>query len=219
MLKMFCILAAALFLIPLSSAEGQVAQCPYIGTATSNSGVLMACPNGDGPTLDSKNLTISVRVLNGFTHLPVSGIPAAEMWLVGSNDGLYLCGGSAATDADAATDSEGRTTFSGALAVGGCDDALYVVIQGSILATETSQPYGPCTLITVPISVRSADLYPQPGAYAPGGDGSIGLSDWSLFTSLYQNGTYDKCADFDGTGAENIGDLAFIRAHYDHHCP
>ena len=224
MLKIWCIIAGSLSLISFSTAFGQVAQCPFEGTATSNSGVLMACPKGDGPTLVSKGLTISVRVLNAFTHQPIEGIPANEMWLVGSHDGLYLCGGSAATHADGATNLDGRTTFSGPLAVGGCDEGLYVVIQGSILVTESSEPYGPCNLITVPIAVRSVDLYPQPGSFTPGGDGVVSLSDWSLFVSLYQNGNYDKCADFDGSGQESIGDLTFMQAHYpqnqpQHACP
>jgi len=141
------------------------------------------------------------------------------MWLVGAHDGLSLCGGSAATHADAATDSQGRTTFSGALAVGGCDDGLLVVVQACVLKdVNTGSPF------IVPISVRSVDLYPQPGSYTPGGDGVVSLSDWSLFINLYQNGNYDKCADLDGIGGESIGDLTFMQAHYpqnqpQHACP
>jgi hypothetical protein len=217
-MKLLCIVSAiCLGMLFVCKASAQVLDLCY-GVITANSGVLPSCPKGDGFTLAQKNLTISVQVLNR-NHDPVPGIPAEEMWLVGVNDRISLCGGSAATNADGPTDSQGRTTFSGALAVGGNDDGLYVVVQGCVLKSVTTD-----IPIIVPIAVRSVDLYPQPAFPTPGGDGVVSLSDWSLFISLYQNGSYDKCADFDGSGLENIGDLSFMQAHYPqsqprHECP
>jgi len=170
----------------------------------------MACPQGDGQTLASKGLTISIQVLDPTTLQPVAGIPANQIWLVGAHDGLTLCGGSAATHADAATDANGRTTFSGALAVGGCDDGLYVVVQGLILAN----PNGCDQLIVVPIAVHSVDI---------NGNGTVNGPDFAQFGVWYQNGVYDACADFNGDGQDSGPDFSMFAFHYQngngHHCP
>ncbi len=217
MKRTVAVISALFCLVPLSRTAAQSEVCAF-GSASANSGVFKACPKGDGPTLLSMGLTISVRVVNPTTHQPISGIPAKDIRLEGAGGGLYFCGGpmAAGNHADSATDSNGETTFSGAFAVGGCDQGLVVVVQGNRLVPENTDPLN-CTgqYITLPIKVRSTDL---------NGDGAVTLSDWSQYVALYQNGAYDDCADFDGNNIESIGDLTYMQAHYpqgqpQHECP
>ena len=53
-------------------------------TASAPAGVLFACPQGDGTTLASAGLTITVTVIDNV-NLPIVGIPATDIWLIGCN--------------------------------------------------------------------------------------------------------------------------------------
>ena len=77
------------------------------------------CPQGDAQTLASAGNRIQVIVKN-INGEPVSGVLASDIWLVGC-DNLFLCAGSGSIDADSATNDQGMTTISGAMAGGGCD--------------------------------------------------------------------------------------------------
>lgn len=214
----------------LASVENASAQLPCIhGEASSNGGVILACPKGDGPTLASKGLTISIRVLDGSGN-PVVGLPKKDMWLTAED--LVHCYIGGATErplliADAPTDTAGRTTFSGALMGSGCGEAgLSVLVRinhgGTPVTYILSQdlpgdnpPFECAVPWQLPIMVRSPDL---------NGDGAVTLSDFSLFSAVYQNGPFDTCYDFDGSGTMNAPDLAMFSSHYGngqptHQCP
>jgi hypothetical protein len=176
------------------------------GTASANSAVIGSCPAGDGLTLAGKGATITIRV--GSVENPIPNIPASQIWLVGGHpDGtrLSICGGTEGTQADGPTDENGITTFSGALAVGGCDDDLSIRVLSYILGEPTPN----CDIIQVPVEVRSVDLNK---------DGTVNVADFSAFGALYQNGQYDSCVDFNGDGQENIADFAFYATHNGHSC-
>ena len=185
------------------------------GSVTSNSGFIVACPKGDGPTLASKGLTISVRVLDQSGN-PIVGLAAHRIWLASSS--LYTCPGTLILTADAPTNWDGRTTFSGALRAGGCSEqGLNVMVRYDdldyVLAPDPNDCDSP---FTVPIFVRSPDL---------NADGTIGLADFSMFQYNYQNGPYDACYDFDGSGTRNLADFSIFTSHYGtgsnpvHSCP
>jgi hypothetical protein len=77
-------------------------------TLSASPGVVMVCPLGEGDPLTarvgggSSQITLTVK---DNTNTGIPGVPAVDMWLVGCNDGLLLCGGSQGSNADAATTS------------------------------------------------------------------------------------------------------------------
>lgn len=205
MKRRFGILMGFAFLVLVQSASA-IPPLPCIrGEGSSNSGVILACPQGDGPSLASAGLTISIRLLDGNGN-PIVGFFKKDLWLMG--DGLNGCDPFPIMIADAPTDSDGRTTFSGVPVAGGCSDGpLYVIVkyQGlDFLLSETPGP-DPCSpYITFPITIRSPDI---------NGDGTVSLSDYSRFVAAYQ-GSYDECADYNGDGSITLADLAMFTPHY-----
>jgi len=204
------------FLIPISVANA-IPQLPCVrGEASSSSGYILACPQQDGPSLASQGLTVSIRLLDGAGN-PISGFAKKFLWL--AEDGVSTCGvWTGIMNADAATDSDGRTTFSGIPRAGGCSDGpLYVIVQingDDYLLSSTPGLPADCLsgVLTLPITIRSPDM---------NGDGTVSLSDYSRFVAAYQ-GSYDECADFNGDGSVSLPDLSMFTVHYQnggHHCP
>jgi len=203
-------------------------------TLTANAGVVLACPLGDGDPLTapvgggSCQITMIVR---DVANAPIPGIPAVDMWLVGCNDGLLLCGGSSGSNPDHATDASGTTTFSNEPVSGGCDTGLYVVVQGVVV-----QDPGTCLPKCVPIEVRSPD-YKSAGAPGPspcGGDllcpdSRITTADFGWFVTHYPTAAnpgapYLACADYAAPLGAPIGlaDFGKFVVHYagaGHKCP
>jgi len=175
-------------------------------TADGAGGCWLVCPAGDGPRLDEFGgvITVVVRDIAGF---PIAGIPASDFWLYGCADGLVLCGGSHAIDADGPTDLQGQTTISGAMAAGGCDDGLWVIVQGIVL----SDPADCGVPLCLPYTVRSPDIT---------ADLVVNLADFSAFAVGYISPPkpYNKCLDFNCDGVVNLVDFARFAAHYLHQC-
>src|SRR5688572_2843411 len=97
-------------------------------TLVANAGVVLVCPLGDGDPLTAAVGGVNSKItltLRDNTNSPIPNMPAVDMWLVGCNDGLLLCGGSQASNADATTDAFGVTTFSNEPVAGGCDTGVY----------------------------------------------------------------------------------------------
>jgi len=187
------------------------------GEVSSNSGVILVCPKGDGPSLASKGLTISVRILDGYGN-PIANWPKKDIGLVA--EGMYACPTAFAGTilvADAATDADGRTTISGVPKGGGCENGggVYVAVRDNGAVLYLGDAGGTdCNVITVPITIRSPDL---------NGDGTVSLSDYSQFVAIYQNGPYNECADFNGDGVISLPDFSMFTTHYqpghpDHSC-
>jgi hypothetical protein len=228
---------AALFLagelIDVNQASsGIVDPCKHVVTA--NAGVVLACPLGDGDPLTSAvggtNCQITLTVKDN-TNTPIPGVPAVDLWLVGCNDGLLLCGNSSGSNADAATNALGQTTFSNEPVSGGCDAGLFVVVQGLIVQNpQTCQP------LCVPIAVRSPD-YKSAGAPGPapcGGDtrcpdSKVTNADFSWFVTHYPTtgnpgAAYLACADYAAPLGAPIGlaDFSKFSVHFagaGHKCP
>ncbi|HEX6790013.1 MAG TPA: hypothetical protein VF247_01765 [Candidatus Krumholzibacteria bacterium] len=213
------------------TAGSGIPGCPP--TVTANAGVVLVCPSGDGDPLtnavggiDAK-ITLTVSDSGG---LPIPGVPASDMWLVGCNDGLLLCGGTQGSQADAATNASGVTTFSNEPISGGCDTGLYVSVQG-VLAGDPST----CVLRCLAIATRSPD-YKSAGAPGPapcGGDigcpdGRVSNADFSWFVTHYVTNSnpgapYLACADFAAPlGSVTLADFAKFSLHFagaGHKCP
>jgi hypothetical protein len=207
---------------------------PCLSTVNANAGVVMVCPLGDGDPLTAAlggvNAQVALTVKDN-TNTGIPGIPATDMWLVGCNDGLLLCGGSQGSNADNATDANGATTFSNEPVAGGCDTGLYAVVQGSVI-----QNPGSCTPKCLGIQARSPD-YKSSGAPGPppcGGDvrcpdSKVTQADFAWFVTHFPSAgnpgaTYLACADFADPLGSPIGlaDFAKFTVHFagaGHKCP
>jgi len=203
-------------------------------TVSGNAGVVLVCPLGDGDPLNAAvggvNATVNLTVRDN-TNTGIPGIPATDMWLVGCNDGLLLCGGSQGSNADAATTATGATTFSNEPIAGGCDTGLYAVVQGVVIQTA-----GSCLPTCVAIQGRSPD-YKSAGAPGPapcGGDlrcpdSKVTNADFSWFVTHYPTtgnpgATYLACADYAAPLGAPIGlaDFSKFSVHFagaGHKCP
>lgn len=214
-----------------------------VTTNAGNAGVVLVCPQGDGDVLTAAVAPVSGTVncqiqltVRDNTNTGIAGIPATDMWLVGCNDGLLLCGGSAGSNADAATTASGATTFSNEPVASGCDTGMYAVVQGVVI-----QNPGPCTPKCLPIAARSPD-YKSAGA--PGDPPTCGAgdaacpdrkvtnSDFSWFTGHYtfpgHPGSYFSCADYAaplGGATLTLADFSKFSVHFSlsavgqHKCP
>lgn len=203
-------------------------------SVTAAAGVVLVCPLGDGDALTApvgggnSQITLTVR---DNANVGIAGIPATDMWLVGCNDALLLCGGSQGSNADAVTDATGLTTFSNEPIAGGCDTGLYAVVQGVII-----QDSGTCQPKCLSIAARSPD-YKSAGAPGPapcGGDlkcpdSKVTNADFSWFVTHYPTGanpgaTYLACADYAAPLGSPIGlaDFSKFTVHFagaGHKCP
>lgn len=198
--------AAALLCLQVAGADtvnsGVVDPCN--SSASGAAGVIFACPQSDGDLLSGSGLTISVTVMDNVPA-PVVGVPAADIWLIGCNDLLALCGGSGAINATAATDVNGQTTITGDIAAGGCDNGgVRVVVQGIVIGA------GVCADPCVAVKVRSADF---------NGNLIINVVDFAFFAGGYPvNPAVNDCRDFNNDGQVGIVDFAKFTAHNGHSC-
>jgi len=230
-------LAAALVCWQVASVDnvnsGIVDACK--STVTANAGVVLVCPLGDGDALTAVvggGSSVITLTVNDNTPTGIPGIPATDMWLVGCNDGLLLCGGSQGSNADLATNGSGVTTFSNEPIAGGCDTGLYAVVQGVVI-----QNPGSCTPKCLPIQARSPDyksngVPPAPPSCAADvrcPDSKVSVTDYSWFTTHYPSAgnpgaTYLACADYAAPLGSPIGlaDFSKFVVHYagaGHKCP
>lgn len=167
-------------------------------TISTHGGVLLACPNGDGPTLEDIGSIISITVRSKCPEWPeprpIPGIPATDFWLW--SDGMVLCGGSASSNADGPTDANGQTTMSGPVASGGSALAIHVIAMGILLGELPT------------LSIVSPDI---------DGNLQVDVTDLSMFALSY-TGVYDPRADMDGNGLLDLLDLSLFAAHWQHVC-
>lgn len=203
-------------------------------SVTASAGVVLVCPLGDGDPLTApvgggnSQITLTVR---DNANVGIAGIPATDMWLVGCNDGLLLCGGSTGSNADNVTNASGTTTFSNEPIAGGCDTGLYAVVQGVVI-----QDSGTCLPKCLAIAARSPD-YKSAGAPGPAPcagdlrcpDSKVTTADFGWFVTHYPTGsnpgaTYLACADYAAPLGAPIGlaDFGKFTGHFagaGHKCP
>jgi hypothetical protein len=158
-----------------------------VNFATSKDRVTIA-PNGAGETFAATGITITVYLKN-CSGAPLVGVPRQEV--VVYNSGLCICPGG--NVADAATDVNGATTFSGTIAGGGCVNNLQIFADGILICT-------------IPVKTNSPDAVPASPCAVDASDLS------SLATKLGSVPNYDICYDYNESGPPTIdaSDLAFF---------
>jgi hypothetical protein len=116
---------------------------------------LTISPNGAGETFAANGMTIKVYLKNG-AGAPLAGVAATEIILHSS--ALCICPGG--NIADAATDLNGATSFSGTLAASGCANSLNCFADGiSIPRRANPSLVPPATLGAV--KTNSQDSQPD----------------------------------------------------------
>ena len=194
---------------------------PCKSSVSASQGIVLVCPAGDGDPLSSAGSTITVTARD-ILGVGVPGIPRTDMWLVGCNSGLVLCGGSQSGNADGPTNALGESTFSNEPIAGGCDTGLYVVVQGYVIQQAgTCQPH--CLLI----ATRSPD-YKSAGAPGPAPcagdlrcpDLRVTMADYTWFGSHFRwaensGAPYHACADYTTPfGSIGLPDYSKFVVHY-----
>jgi hypothetical protein len=151
-------------------------------------------------------LTISVRIVDQ-TNAPIPNIPEYDIWLVGCNVTLAMCGGSGAITASAPTNQNGETTITARYAAGGCDNTgVRVVVMGCVIGA------GICADPCIPIKIRSPDI---------NADYVVNLVDFSLFGAGYTSPPkpYNECLDYVAPfGTVTLADYAKYGVHASHSC-
>jgi hypothetical protein len=145
-------------------------------------------PNGAGETFAATGITITVYLKN-CSGAPLVGVPAQEVVIY--NSGLCICPGG--NNADAPTDVNGSTTFSGTIQGGGCVSSLSIFADGVLICTIPVKTNSPDHVPASPCAVDASDL----GALA---------------TKLGSVANYDICFDYNESGPPTIdaSDLAFF---------
>ena len=129
---------------------------------------------------------------------PYAGIPAQEVILYNSD--LCICPGG--SFADAQTNLDGYTSFSGTLSAGGCAENLSVYAEGILIAT-------------IPVKTNSPDLLPASPCRADASDVS------AVAALLGRADRYTACADWNESGPPTIdaGDLSYFASQFGAQCP
>ncbi len=199
------VLVAVLFSVEPPDQIGAGVVDPCNSFASSPAGVLFSCPAGDGDALAANGLTINVTILDNV-NAPIAGVLAADIWVIGCNNLLALCGGAGAISASGPTDINGQTTITARLAAGGCDTGIRVVWQGIAIGA------GVCAEPCLPIDVRSCDI---------NGNLVTNLADFAIFGASYTSPpkAYNKCVDYVAPfGTVTLPDFAKYGSHKDHSC-
>ena len=171
------------------------------------------CPQGDFEPIrkgcGSDNDYIWVEVVDD-SGIPHPGIPVTDFWLQAADPAEQLCLCAYSLLADSVASSQGRTTFSGPIAAGGCAlNGLYIVVQGnSILEWPACIERAVRDIIIV-----SPDL---------NADCVVNLSDLAAFGLSYNKSMgeagYNTCCDYNDDDTCNLSDFAWFAEHYQHDC-
>ena len=199
--------AASLLLVAGIASAGIIDPC--LSEAIYNGdvpGCYYACPAGDTQSMELQGFTIDYTIVDGG-GVPIEGIPGTDFWLVSCDldptHTLFLCAGSASSDADFNTNADGETEMAaGSIAAGGCVDYLSPVCQGFALTFGTPPN---CDPYCFNIWLRSPDL---------NADGLINIQDLGKFGLGYPPNGYISCVDQDCNGIINIQDLSKFAFHF-----
>lgn len=198
MLKKSLVVALVLAAFVGSAAADIV--CPessYVTVTVGTKTRITIAPNGNGETWASIGVTIHVYLKN-CNGAPLVGVPRPEIVIY--NAGLFICPGG--NVADAATDINGHTTFTGTIAGGGCVESMQVYadgipIGGSLNLKTNSPDHVPAS----PLAVDASDLS-------------------SLAAKLGVPLQYNICYDYNESGPPTIdaSDLSFFAAYLGAQC-
>jgi hypothetical protein len=159
--------------------------------------VVTIAPGGNGETFAAMGIMIDVFV-RGCANQPIPGIPRQDILLVNSN--LCICPGG--NVADHATDLDGRTSFSGTLAAGGCVPSLTVFVDGVGVATLAVRTNSPDALPASPCAVDASDF----SAVVSRRGSHVGEDNYTI------------CHDYNEDGYIDASDLAFFASRLGTSC-
>jgi len=157
-------------------------------------------------------------------NVAIPGIPWSDYWLNACDAAKQLCLCASPIGADSLTGANGRTSFSGRIAGGGCtlSGGVWIAVQGKTIQAKPCPPNtGPLCLNII---VKSPDLVGGPGATP---DCRFTVSDLVPFSQSYntQQGVppppgkaFNACCDYNDDLRCNLSDFAFLGAHYTHRC-
>ena len=219
-----------------------MATCVYAGSVDdckSNAGMMVGvvvCVHMEitiCPQYDFELISVSCTGVSGIAYiwieardvanLPVCGIPWTDYWLNACDPAkqLFLC--ASPIVADSLTGANGRTSFSGRIAGGGCTQSggVWIAIQGQ---TILAKPCPPVAILCLSISIKSPDLR---GGLNLTPDGKVTVSDLVPFSQAYNTTegvppppgkAFNACCDYNDDAKVNLSDFAFLGAHYTHKC-
>ena len=195
------------------------------------------CPAGDfeyirtGCTPASTNDYIWIEARD-LTNLPIPGIPWTDYWLnaCSSDPTKQLCLCASPIVADSLTGANGKTSFSGRIAGGGCNipvgslgsQGIWIAIQGKTIQNKPCPPNtGPLCLN---INIKSPDLVGGPN-FTP--DCKVTVADLVPFSKSYNTQwgvppppgkAFNACCDYNDDTKCNLSDFGFLGLHYTHKC-
>jgi type 1 fimbria pilin len=163
---------------------------------------------------------VTAKTLAGVA---IPGIPWTDYWMNACDPTKQLCLCAAPIVADSLTGANGKTTFSGRIAGGGCtlSQGIWIAIQGKTISSKPCPPHNPLCLNVV---IKSPDLVGGP-LQTP--DCKVTVSDLVPFSKSYntQQGVppppgkaFNACCDYNDDLKCNLTDFAFLGAHYTHKC-
>jgi len=151
-------------------------------------------PNGNGDTFANTGIAISVFLRN-CNGAPLAGVPAQEVVLF--NSGLCICPGG--NIADAATDLNGRTQFSGTIRGGGCVSSLTAFADGIAIPRKFGS--------LAALQTNSWDALPASPCFVDAGDLSA-LAARLGSSAIPPVGAYSICSDWNEDGFIDAGDVS-----------
>jgi hypothetical protein len=157
-------------------------------------------PEGSGETFASTGITFKVYLRNCL-GAPLVGVPPQDVVLF--HPSLCLCPGG--NIADAPTDINGCTSFSGTIAGGGCipeTSGLMVYVDGILICAP-------------PIKVNSADAVPASPCFVDASD--IAALAAVLGKQVGQAG-YTICRDLNETGKIDASEVAYLASQLGDDC-
>ena len=215
MFKGKVLLFSLVLLFATSLYAGDVDECKSTA-GTSCALRVSCCPQGDfefvreGCGGDADYIWVEIH---DASDIGIAGIPWTDYWMGACvpHPEYLLCFCPGGIIADSLTNEDGRTTFSGRLAGGGCvlSGGLWISCQGKILVEP-----GPCTEpVCIDLVIVSVDI---------NGTCKVELGDLSFFSDSYNQNEgdpdYDDCADWNDDNKVNLSDFSFLGEHYDHEC-
>lgn len=200
---------AALITVPAAFDPANACTVPLNceSTVSTAGGILLVCPAGDGPTLESIGATIHITILWCNLAEPLPGMPPQDFWIqtLPVSD-IRFCGGygAGASIADTPTDINGQTTISGSVAASGYfDDPLYVFAGGVLLNSDASCD-NPLPLVLVSPDINA--------------DHIVDLVDFSMFGPVFTAGGTDPRMDYNGDAQVDVIDFSLFGQHFLHTC-
>ncbi len=208
---------ALILMFATSAFAGDVDDC-YSNAGVSCTGMKVSiCPAGDFEPIregcggSADYIWIEAR---DASNNPIPGIPWTDYWLNACDVNKALCLCASPIVADSLTGANGKTTFSGRIAGGGCalTGGIWIAIQGKIIKEKPCPSPNPLCLN---VAIKSADIT---GAGSKP-DCAVNLADLIPFAAAFNKpAQFNGCVDFNDDGLVNLIDFSALGNHYLHVC-